>query len=163
MPRLSRYDILSSAFRDAINDRKQTAVDNEQCAPEHAKELLSQAEAWVNLQSTLLPANPMDARLSFEALRELSKDEHDALCDVLYFAAIARLALIDSQKDTRTSVSVDRQYRQRYMNLLSALSGPVEERNFVTVPTRDVAALIPEDQWEETEDGGKVFRPRLPQ
>lgn len=162
MPRLSRYDILSSAFHDAIADRQQAAVDNEQCAPDHAKVMRGQADAWIALQSVLLPPKPMDARLSFEALRELDKEQHQALCDVLYFASIARLSLIDAQKDTRVSVALDRQYRQRYINLLSAISGPSVGQNFVTLPTRDVAALIPEDQWEDAGDGGRVFRPKLP-
>lgn len=162
MPRLSRYDILVSAFRDAIADRLQTAADNEQCAPDHAETLRVQADAWATLQSTLLPSNPMDARLSFEDLRALSQHEHDELCNVLYFASIARLALIDAQKGTRTSVCEDRQYRQRYLNLLSAVTGPVPVREFVTVPIREVSSLIPEHQWEEAGDGGKVFRPKLP-
>tara|TARA_Y100000310_G_scaffold147650_1_gene146870 strand:- start:1606 stop:2085 length:480 start_codon:yes stop_codon:yes gene_type:complete len=151
-------NLIHAAIDEACEDRAQFARDNEDCAPEDAREarqVEQEMAAWKhdNLKD--------GARWTPGSLREKGLAFFDPVCQALYFAIISRTARIIALEKTNAGTGEDVAWRKSYQRLLSLLSQDVQPRKFILMEPRDIIATIPEDSFEEVEGGGRVYRPKL--
>ena len=151
--------VLNQAFTDAIEDRQQVALENKHNDPGFSQAATQQATQFKSLRQALLPEP--HTTITRAELRALDTLQQGTLMDVLYFASLARKSVIDAHQHVSTSTKEDAKWQHSYLHLLNLLS-PSKRTSFVDVPLHQVADMIPEDAWEETDDGGRVYRPSLP-
>lgn len=93
LDRRNKSKVLRLAFEMAIDDRRQFAADNQDCAPDFADEVKQEGEVFSSLLSRLPVESGKDTL--FAAAKKML-DDYDAFDRVLYIAGLAAISIRDS-------------------------------------------------------------------